>query len=318
MDQIDLFPKIIPNAFPDSDYEYITTSERLAEIEFPKIVGVDIETTGLNPRESEIRLIQVGVKDFAWVIDVFRVKDLTPIFSILRSPEHVKIMHNGKFECKFFQHHYDLYIPMIYDTYLCEALATCGDYKPKLGLDKVLERHTGFILPKDEQKSDWGAKYLSGSQLQYAANDISSMFHIRESQLKMLYERGLVKVAQLECDVIQALAHMELSGIHLNVEKWMGVYEVVAQECARLEKEFMRSLQGRCSALPGMGHINLNSPKQVVTLLVNMGYEIKDSRESTLKMIRDDGCEEAGKDLGDPQTQKILPPLMERSSSRIM
>jgi ribonuclease D len=62
------------------------------------LVGIDLETTGLNPRTDKVRLISLSTAEGSWLIDCFRV-DPHPLFSILSRKKLV--MHNGQFDLGF-------------------------------------------------------------------------------------------------------------------------------------------------------------------------------------------------------------------------
>jgi len=79
-----------------------TTQEQLEpivyEIQLAEIVGVDLETTGLNPRIDRIRLISIATAEGTWLIDCFEV-DPHPLFDVLA--HKTLVMHNGAFDLGF-------------------------------------------------------------------------------------------------------------------------------------------------------------------------------------------------------------------------
>ena len=62
------------------------------------MIGVDLETTGLNPRADRARLISLSTAERGWLIDCFEV-DPHPLLEVLSSKK--LIMHNGKFDLGF-------------------------------------------------------------------------------------------------------------------------------------------------------------------------------------------------------------------------
>ena len=68
------------------------------EVRPAEMVGIDLETTGLNPRTDRVRLISLSTAEGSWLIDCFRV-DPHPLFSILSRKKLV--MHNGQFDLGF-------------------------------------------------------------------------------------------------------------------------------------------------------------------------------------------------------------------------
>jgi len=68
------------------------------ELRLAEMVGIDLETTGLNPRADRVRLISLSTSEGSWLIDCFKV-DPHPLLSILSRKKLV--MHNGQFDLGF-------------------------------------------------------------------------------------------------------------------------------------------------------------------------------------------------------------------------
>ena len=64
----------------------------LADIEGHAVIGVDTETTGLDPYRSRVRLLQLATADQSFVIDLFRVPALEhrPLRDLFTSSDPVK------------------------------------------------------------------------------------------------------------------------------------------------------------------------------------------------------------------------------------
>jgi hypothetical protein len=80
----------------------ITTEHELRsvtnDIRSAEVIGIDLETTGLNPCTDKVRLISLSTAEGSWLIDCFRV-DPYPLFSVLSRKKLV--MHNGMFDLGF-------------------------------------------------------------------------------------------------------------------------------------------------------------------------------------------------------------------------
>ena len=68
------------------------------ELRAAEMVGVDLETTGLNPRSDRVRIISLCTAAGGWLIDCFEV-DPTPLFPALARKKLV--MHNAQFDLGF-------------------------------------------------------------------------------------------------------------------------------------------------------------------------------------------------------------------------
>jgi len=123
-------------------------------VEASKIVGLDIETTGLNPRKDKIRLVQVSDGDKTYIVDAFKVNVGPLIEALAARPEKV-IAHGAKFEWSFVYHHYGIALDNLVDTYLLARIAACGDMGVPAGLGGVARRLLDIELDKDMQHADW-------------------------------------------------------------------------------------------------------------------------------------------------------------------
>ena len=86
--------------FEPGDIKCVSVEESLELLAPLKIVGLDTETTGLDPYTKELKLVQMGCKDFQVVID-------TSTISILEYKEYLEsdrlfLLWNAKFDLKWF------------------------------------------------------------------------------------------------------------------------------------------------------------------------------------------------------------------------
>lgn len=86
----------------DGDAQLVRTEadlQALAEkLQGTERVALDLETTGLDPREDQVRIISVTTTQGTWLVDCFEI-DPRPLFSMLAEKELVA--HNALFELGF-------------------------------------------------------------------------------------------------------------------------------------------------------------------------------------------------------------------------
>ena len=87
------------------------------------------------------------------------------------------------------------------------------------------ERYVGEKLDKSEQASDWGVGQLSLKQLTYAAHDATVLLPLFRKLNKILKDADLDDVMQLEMACLPCIASMELTGVQINGEEWMELYD---------------------------------------------------------------------------------------------
>src|SRR5215471_10764397 len=170
----------------------------IQEIAHP-VVGLDTETTGLDPLSSRVRLIQFAIPGKNFVIDLFKVRAISnpQIRRVLESSETVKVLHNAKFDVKMLLRHFNVELRGIFDTLLASQLIGAGRIDIGHGLAAVADRHLSQEVDKSAQASDWSGA-LTQAQYEYAAKDAELMLPLRETLAVQIDELGLNEVAKLE------------------------------------------------------------------------------------------------------------------------
>ncbi len=84
---------------PETKVHFIDTQayieSMLPELQAVARVALDVETTGLDPREDRVRLLTLATEGACWIIDCFKV-DPRPLFPVLAEKELV--IHNALFD----------------------------------------------------------------------------------------------------------------------------------------------------------------------------------------------------------------------------
>lgn len=250
-------------------------------------IGVDTETTGLDPYTSQLRLIQIATAEKAFIIDVFETpllaKELKTLF-LAEKP--IKIFHNAKFDLKMLKHHLGLAVNSVFDTMLASKIISGGREGISHNLAKTVDRFLNVELDKTEQTSNWSAS-LTESQIQYAAYDAIVVRQLYQPQLLKLCELGLLDVAELEFDSIEAIADMELAGMLLDKQHWCAIVEETEKRSltiATLLRQALDPVDVQMS-LFGESTINLDSPSQVQDALRRLGIPVSDTRSSHLQHL---------------------------------
>lgn len=265
----------------DADLEGVAKA-----IEGAKVVGVDLETTGLSPRDDRVRLVQLATGEETYVIDVFEAGDLSLLKEVLEDgPE--KALHNGKFDYAFLREQFGISLSPIFDTMLAAQLLGGGDQTQSYSLEAVAQRYVGVELDKSSRMEDWSGK-LSSAQIEYAARDAAVLLGLRERLKKGLEAEELGYVSGIEFRAMPTIAEMELAGIKLDLARWRELESTVrARRDAAAEhlESFFPEPEG-VLPLEGLGpRLNLNSPKQITDAFRSLGIELPDTKEWTLLKV---------------------------------
>jgi DNA polymerase I-like protein with 3'-5' exonuclease and polymerase domains len=276
-----------------TNYELIKTADELRKaieaIQNQPVVGLDTETTELDPYTSRLRLIQLAIPDRVYLIDFDRFSDgdtrkseaLEPLRRLLAAPRPIKIAHNAKFDAKFIKHNLGVDLVGLFDTLLASQLVGAGDIEERHGLETVAGRYLNELVDKSERLSNWNFE-LSAAQLEYAARDAAVLLPLREKLIERLKAESLVKVAQLEFECVMPVVDLELAGFFMHKDRWLeqlGIVEKRREELAEQLQSVLaeESSQGSLFGGPQREDINLDSQQQLTKALNRLGIQLPDS-----------------------------------------
>jgi len=248
-----------------------------------KIVGLDTETTGLDPLVDSIIMLQIGDELNQFIIDA-RYQDLSPLKGILESQEVTKVMVNGKFDYEFLVR-LGIRLENIKDCFLQERILLGG--KPgKASLEVLSQRYTTFsysnqlslfeeTLSKDIRKefSTLNDSEFSPSHILYGAYDVVLPLQINRAQEVLLQETDQTTCARLENEYSLVLGDIETNGFYLDPRLWDEIRLEVEEKLAEALKILNQwLLDNRLDDYIG---INWNSSKQVGALFKEIGIPIQ-------------------------------------------
>lgn len=226
-------------------------------------VGIDTETTGLNPITDRVRLIQIANADYALIIDLngFRhdgkrqvdwsQQGLRQVKELLESPK-LKVLQNAAFDLNFLRGEGVLLNGLIFDTMIAAKLINNGrGHKNDLG--SIVKRVLRFELPKELQKADWSGE-ITPEMLEYAARDAVCLPRLapelRVSLLRSKIKDGctLFDVFVIEMRALRAVASMQWHGFRFDVEAALGLREALVAKSEGLKQAFLENLDKRLRA----------------------------------------------------------------------
>jgi len=252
-------------------------------------IGLDTETTDLDPYTSSLRLIQLAAPDGVRIIDLdafangdlSHSESLAPLRRLLEASRPVKIAHNAKFDAKFIKHNLGADIGGLFDTLLASQLIGAGDIEERHGLETVASRFLNEVVDKSERLSNWNFE-LSEAQLEYAARDAAVLVPLREKLIDRLKAESLIKCAQLEFECVMPVAEIELAGFFMHKDRWLEQLAIVEKRRGVLADELQEVLaeessQGSLFGGPQRDEINLDSHQQLTQALNRLGIPVPDS-----------------------------------------
>lgn len=257
-----------------------------------KLIGLDTETNGLDPYRKDLLLISAGNQHQQFVFDVARLgKKIDQVVKILGDSKKLTILHNAKFDYKFFRQKLGLTLENIFDTMLAEQLLLVGIKKDGYGLDDVAEKYMGVTLNKAIRDTFVDMKYgdeFTELQLKYSCEDVQYLVPIFEQQRVLLEKYSLQQVAELEMNAIAPTGDMELNGMFLDMDLWLDAEEQAIKEKEEALKELDALFEPHVPVdMFGKPLINYNSPLQILEplklLMGSEGKNLANTKEDTLK-----------------------------------
>jgi DNA polymerase-1 len=277
----------------NTNYQVIKTEEELRKavesLATHQAIGLDTETTELDPYYGRLRLIQLATPSGVYVIDLDafqngdlkKADSLASLRDLLAAPRPIKILHNAKFDAKFIKHTLGTDLGGIFDTLLASQLVGAGDIEERHGLETVASRYLNETVDKAERLSNWNFE-LSEAQLEYAARDAAILLPLREKLIERLRSDSLIDCARLEFDCVMTVADMELAGFYMHKDRWLEQLSIVEKRRTKLAEELQsvlaeESSQGTLFGGPQRDDINLDSHQQLTKALERLGISVPDS-----------------------------------------
>ena len=278
------------------EYSVYYGISELKRLQTAHSLAFDTETLQLQPEEGKLRLIQLGSFSSRTivVIDCFELErsDWNYLEEFFSSTNRYWLAHNAVFDLGWLQEHGIYPEGFVRCSMLASRLLTNGIPQTKHGLDALAKRQLDMNVSKEQQKSDWGAEYLSKEQLIYAAKDIEVLLELDQVLERKLRNAQLDRAFTLECRALPAMAQMWRVGLPWNREELEQCRIDYEDDIKELGNEFIRELDNDLPSgkkLPRNedGSFNLRAKDQGSVRLGTKkyaGFNIKSSKQLLEKL----------------------------------
>jgi len=264
-------------------YQVINMVEK---IKTARLLGVDTETTGLDPYTYHPLLISLYANDTAYVLDLTKLgKDATKhLKSVLEDPNIKKIGHNLTYEYKFFYHTARIEMQNMHDVMVVERLIRAG-LRLKHTLKDVTMRRLNIDMDKTIRKTFIGMDIQDVSfteeQYQYSAMDAVYPVDMYGLQMQEIDKLSLRRIYNLEMSILAPTAMMEYTGITVDRDMLVAMIAPFEHFVGLADKALqdMIIMNGGADQIVfsrnGYSALNTASDDQMKQVLLRMGIKIE-------------------------------------------
>ncbi|EPB8150150.1 ribonuclease D [Clostridium perfringens] len=177
-----------------------------------KTISIDTETTGLDPLNDKLCLMQICAKDRVYVIQEINSHNSLNIKYLLSTNKVSKIFHHANFDLRFL-------MKALNTTDIKNVICTKVAYKLINGIKEssslkdLIYKYLKIKLDKSQQTSDWSKLILNNNQLEYAINDVIYLETLWEHLKKELENKELLEIAYKCFDYLPINARLNNDGI---------------------------------------------------------------------------------------------------------
>lgn len=219
----------------------------------PGALGVDTETTGLDPHCNRVRLISVAAGDLALVVDLdpfrtagsrsvaWELEGAAELRRLLESARP-KVLQNAAFDLNFLRGEGVILGGFIFDTMIASKIIHNGN-SSKNDLGAIVRRELGFELTKELQKANWAGP-VSEDMFRYSAKDAWCLPKLIKPLTETLRksrvgEVSLHEVFKLESSCLRAIASMQWHGFAFDTTAALEVQAALEAKSEGLKLEFL-------------------------------------------------------------------------------
>ena len=252
-----------------------------------KVIGVDTETTGLDPYTSRLLLIQLATQDMCYVYDARKI-NLDKLKKVLENENVVKLAHNAKYDYSMLKQQAGITMNNMFCTMIAEMVILSS--RRRVSLEKLCVKYLNIVLDKSVRTSFVGHEDIafSKNQLKYAAEDSYVLVEIYNQQVAILIRDNLLKAMVMESQILPIVADMELKGCKINRKKWLEYAEQAEEEEMKASTEVKHMLSDKVpqTTLLGEAYINTDSHAQMLYALKKAGINVPNTTEESLKAYK--------------------------------
>jgi len=253
-------------------------------------IFIDTETTGLDPFNNKIILIQINQGSKIRLVKTITEAKISEIKDLLEN--NLIVGHNLKFDLKFLKQQFNINPGNIFDTWIAEILISGGMKARQRGtttLEAVTKERLDIKLNKNEGlRQSFSGKELTPEQIKYAMMDVAVLPAIYQQQQAQLKELGLEKVFEIEMSCIPATVWLELSGISIDLAGLKKLETEIKEKLEATEfkvKAILKESGYKHFDLSGIPVVNLDSPTELLGALKAIKINVDSTADEVISTL---------------------------------
>ncbi len=159
------------------------------------ILAVDTEFIRQSTLQPKLGLVQLFDGEALALVDPLQISDWQPLQQLLALPGVTKLLHACSEDLDAFATIGIKVINPIFDSQMAAELLGWGN---SMGYARLVEQLLEEQLDKSESRTDWLARPLAETQLQYAANDVRFLYQLYPKLLSAFTKPELVQLLLAE------------------------------------------------------------------------------------------------------------------------
>lgn len=138
-------------------------------------LSFDTEFVGEKRFVTSLCLIQVKTERGVYLIDPFKLDDLTPFLELIEDDSVLKITHAGDNDYRLLNSLFDTVPKNVFDTQIAAGFV---GYKYPISFRKLVEGELQLNVNKGYAVTDWEARPFTPKQLNYALEDVLPLYDL--------------------------------------------------------------------------------------------------------------------------------------------
>jgi ribonuclease D len=188
------------------------TEDAFRQIVADRTVAWDIETNGLNPKQSDIGTCQLFSPSFGACVLTNLSQRPPLLMKLLESPDVVKVFHHAPFDLSFMMQKWAVTPRSVVCTKIAAKIVSPQADPVEYSLKYLMEHHFNIRLDKAMRFSDWMSESLTAEQLHYAVGDVRKLLDLYVLLRSSLDVIGLSQLYDETCKFLPTHVQLKLHG----------------------------------------------------------------------------------------------------------